>query len=149
MSWVLTVAGVAVLTVLCDIIIPDGKNRKYIKTVLGVVVTLVIVQPLIGLFNGEIELGASSGYTVEPQTKYLETFNSKKNEQLLSRLKLTLLNSDIDVEEIKLNSSDKSLRITVNGKRTSKKEKSLNDSVKMFFPDYKIKAVWVDNEQIT
>lgn len=149
MSWVLTVAGVSVLTVLCDIILPDGKTRKYIRTVLGVVVTLVIAQPLIGLFNGEIDIGFNSDYNVEPQTKYLEMFNEKKNEQLVSRLKFTLLNCGVDAESIKVSSSDKIVNITVNGKRTDKKEQNIKDSVKMFFPDYKLKSVWVDNEQTT
>lgn len=46
-QWVVTVAGIAILSVLCDIVLPDGDTRKYVKTVVGIVVTLVMLQPIV------------------------------------------------------------------------------------------------------
>ena len=68
-QWILSVAGVAVLSVLCEIILPSGKTKKYVKTVIGVVVTLALVQPLFSLFGN-----FSQGNVLEkvsPQRQYL------------------------------------------------------------------------------
>lgn len=43
-SAITTIVGIALLSVLCDVILPDGSTKKYIRTVTGVVVTLVVVK---------------------------------------------------------------------------------------------------------
>ena len=42
------------LTVLCDVILPVGQTKKYVKTVIGIVVTLVVVQPLLNFVGQDI-----------------------------------------------------------------------------------------------
>ena len=56
-QWVLSVAGIALLTVLCDVILPVGQTKKNIKTVIGIVETLVVVQPLLNFFGQDIPSG--------------------------------------------------------------------------------------------
>ena len=65
-QWVLSVAGIAILSVLADVILPIGQTKKYIKTVIGVVVSLVLVQPIISLAGGESDIFATST-EMEPQ----------------------------------------------------------------------------------
>lgn len=48
-QWALSVAGIAILSVLADVILPVGQTRKYVKTVIGVVVTAVLAQPVLSL----------------------------------------------------------------------------------------------------
>lgn len=50
-SAITTIVGIALLSVLCDIILPDGSTKKYIRTVVGVVVTLVVVNCILQLFK--------------------------------------------------------------------------------------------------
>lgn len=69
-QWILSVAGVAVLSVLCEIILPSGKTKKYVKTVIGVVVTLALVQPLFSLF-GNFSQGNVLEKEISPQRQYL------------------------------------------------------------------------------
>ena len=70
-QWVLSVAGIAILSVLADVILPAGQTKKYIKTVIGVVVTLVLVQPVFSLAAGGGGDLFDVGGAVEPQEQYI------------------------------------------------------------------------------
>ncbi len=69
-QWILGVAGVAVLSVLCEIILPSGQTKKYVKTVIGVVVTLALVQPLFSFF-GAFRQGDYTFEEISTQEQYL------------------------------------------------------------------------------
>jgi hypothetical protein len=45
-----------VLTVLLDIILPDGQTNKYIKGIFSVVVVMVIAAPVTGALNGGMNI---------------------------------------------------------------------------------------------
>lgn len=88
-QWVLSVAGIAILSVLADVILPVGQTRKYIKTVIGIVVTLVLVQPVFSLVGGG---GAftSTETDVQPQQQYISYVAETQSDgvdALLSELK--------------------------------------------------------------
>jgi hypothetical protein len=54
--WLASIVGIVALTLLIDIIIPEGDSNKYIKGVLAAVTTLVLVQPIPGILNGSIDV---------------------------------------------------------------------------------------------
>lgn len=55
-AWVMAIAGVCVLGVLVDLILPNGQTKKYIKGIFAFVVVLVVVSPLPSLFNKDFSL---------------------------------------------------------------------------------------------
>ncbi|MCM1290004.1 MAG: stage III sporulation protein AF [Corallococcus sp.] len=80
-QWVLSVAGIAILSVLADIVLPNGSSRKYVKTVIGIVVTLVVAQPVFSLFSGN---GFLADYRekksqLTPQQSYLDYVENCKD----------------------------------------------------------------------
>lgn len=87
-QWVLSVAGIAILSVLADVILPVGQTRKYIKTVIGIVVTLVLVQPLFSFAGGGGFFAEQAD--IQPQTQYIsyvEATQSEGVDSLVSELK--------------------------------------------------------------
>ena len=44
--WVLSIAGICVLSVLVELVLPEGQTRKYIKAIFSFFVIVVIVAPL-------------------------------------------------------------------------------------------------------
>ena len=50
-AWVLSIVGIVVLTLMVDIIIPEGKTGKYIKGVFAMLTVFVIAMPLPKIFN--------------------------------------------------------------------------------------------------
>ena len=45
-SWIISVCGIALLSVLVDVILPNGKTHKYVQTVVGVVLTFSLLLPI-------------------------------------------------------------------------------------------------------
>jgi hypothetical protein len=50
-SWALSIVGLAAITLLCDIIMPEGETAKYIKGIFSLFIVFVIVSPLPGLLR--------------------------------------------------------------------------------------------------
>lgn len=56
-AWVLSIVGIVILTLIVDIILPEGQTNKYIKSVFAVITVFVIALPIPSLFNGDIDIG--------------------------------------------------------------------------------------------
>lgn len=67
-KWVISVAGIAILSVLSDVVLPAGQTRKYVKTVVSVVVTVVLAQPLLTFASS----GKIAWENTVPQQHYLQ-----------------------------------------------------------------------------
>lgn len=50
-SWILSITGIVVLTLIVDILLPEGQTAKYIKSIFAVITVFVIVFPLPKLFS--------------------------------------------------------------------------------------------------
>ena len=50
-AWVLSVAGISMLAVLIDLILPTGQTKKYIKGVFALIVVVVVITPIFDLFK--------------------------------------------------------------------------------------------------
>ena len=55
-SWLLSIAGVILLSVLAELILPEGQMNKYTKVIFSFVVLLVIILPLPKLFGKDFNL---------------------------------------------------------------------------------------------
>ena len=67
-SYLLSVVGVVLLTVLIDLILPDGKINKYVKSVVAIVVVAVIISPVAKLVKSDFDfsnLFTNSSYQVD------------------------------------------------------------------------------------
>ena len=58
LTYIVSVAGVSVLTVLLDIILPEGNMNKYIKSVFSVLVIIVVVSPVVRVIRSDIDYDA-------------------------------------------------------------------------------------------
>lgn len=56
-GWILSIAGVTILSVLVDLIMPNGQTAKYIKNVFAFMMILVIISPLPSLLKGNFDIG--------------------------------------------------------------------------------------------
>ncbi|MCH5156943.1 MAG: stage III sporulation protein AF [Clostridiales bacterium] len=140
-QWVVTVAGIAILSVLCDVILPEGQTRKYVKTVFGVVVTLVIVQPVVGLFSGNDWSFVTDGGD-NLQQQYIESVNDRQNNNAAESVKLLLKYKDISVSKITVSNPNRTVTVQVEETYSKQYEDIVNVVVNSYFPDYEIIAIW-------
>ena len=141
-QWVVTVAGIAILSVLCDVILPEGQTRKYVKTVFGVVVTLVIVQPVIGLFNGDRWFSFNGGALDDVQEQYLESVGNRQNKNATDSVKLLLEYKGITVSDITVSDSEKCVTVHIGQTYSKECEDIVRVAVSSYFPDYEIVTIW-------
>ena len=141
-KWVVTVAGIAILSVLCDVILPEGQTRKYVKTVFGVVVSLVIIQPLIGLFSNGFELGSAGSDGISPQTQYLESVANRKNDYAIHTVWKLLDSKGLNVKNIQLIRGEDILTLEFDADYDLKKNSVVEEVVKAYFPTVKIVTIW-------
>ena len=55
-GWILAVAGICVLGVLVDLVLPNGQTKKYIKGIFAFFVVLVIISPLPSILGKEFSI---------------------------------------------------------------------------------------------
>lgn len=103
-SWLLSIAGVILLSVLAELILPEGQMNKYTKVIFSFVVLLVIILPLPKLFGKDFNLEKFFNYGENTlQEDYLYQINLDK---------LTSLNEDI-AEELEV-SGLKNVVVSIN-----------------------------------
>lgn len=144
-GWVITVAGIAILAVLCDVIMPDGQTRKYIKTVIGVIVTLVMLQPIVNFVGGgaAVDLGWSQGdYDVELQQSYLEMSDQKRLEREISALTETLNARGISVAEIDVDRKNKTVVLQTASAYSESNKSIVYGLLEIYFDNYEIIIKW-------
>jgi stage III sporulation protein AF len=77
-AWVLSIAGVITLTVLLDILLPEGQMNKYVKGICSIVTIFVVVSPLPSLVSRDYGANLSDfgdGTTViETDERFLNGF---------------------------------------------------------------------------
>lgn len=137
-QWVVTVAGIAILSVLCDVILPEGQTRKYVRTVFGIVVTLVIVQPIVGLLDGDFDLWNTETET-EVQQQYLAGVEDRQNAEVARSVQTLLLNNGVSPVEVRV--CDGKIALTLSRKESSK-ENTVKSVMASHFSRYELSIVW-------
>lgn len=140
-QWVLTVAGIAILSVLCDIILPEGQTRKYVKTVFGVVVTLVIVLPIVNLFNENFTFSSVTESQPTVQQQYLDSIDGRLQREKEQSLKSVLQANGIDVVSVSLDGGCATVRIK--GSPSAETEKKVIAVVGIIMYDCEAITEWV------
>ena len=83
-TWVISLLGISVITLICDVILPQGETTKYIKTVISVIVVCSIVFPLVNVVT-DFDIGNLLS-TSQPiyQQSYLDYVKVEKQTSLES-----------------------------------------------------------------
>ncbi|MBR5151930.1 MAG: stage III sporulation protein AF [Clostridia bacterium] len=54
-DWAMTMATILILSSMCEVLLPDGGFRKYVRLSLGIMMVISLVSPLLGHGNSEWE----------------------------------------------------------------------------------------------
>ncbi|MCH5165749.1 MAG: stage III sporulation protein AF [Clostridiales bacterium] len=85
-AWGLTILGLAVVTTVAEMLLPQGKTKKVIRSVTATVAVLVIVTPLPSLFKSGFNFDFEKD-AVQIDDKYLEYTEKLKSELYCSAAK--------------------------------------------------------------
>lgn len=91
------------ISVIIEIILPEGNNKKYAKVIIGIYILYVIVSPVLELFDGKVDFEFFSDY--KTQETYTNVDNKIKDIYILGieeNIKNELLNMGLDVENVQV-----------------------------------------------
>ena len=143
-SWAQGIILAVIIATIIEIILPEGKNKKYVKTVIGVYILFTIIYPLINKFtktniNTLIENTTKQMSTYQENNslkidtdKYIEsTYKKKIEEDIRNRaneknVNITSLNVYIETEDENRYGMLNSLVMKVEKNETSKKNNDVN-----------------------
>lgn len=77
-AWIISVCGIAFLAILCDVIVPDGSTKKYVRSVIGVVVSLTMLLPVANLALDKPVINFSGETSIAPQQQYLQSLETQQ-----------------------------------------------------------------------
>lgn len=105
-SWILSIAGIVIVSVLVELVMPEGQMNKYIKSVFSFIIVLVIILPLPKILNKEINLSSQIAYEeIKIQDNYIYNVNLSK---------ISTLTKDINNDLIKQGYNNINLSISAN-----------------------------------
>ena len=143
-SWAQGIILAVIIATIIEIILPEGKNKKYVKTVIGIYILFTIIYPLINKLtktniNTLIENTTKQMSTYQENNslkidtdKYIESTYKKKIEEDIRKraneknLNITSLNVYIETEDENRYGMLNSLVMKVEKKETSKKNNDVN-----------------------
>ena len=112
-SWVLSIIGVVLISVIVEMILPKGSVSKFIKSVLAIFIVFVIVSPIATIKDSNYFDKIFNLNAIEIDVNYVKTINEQKVTEYQKNI-TTILNEsgflnisvNIDAEidkEIKIN----------------------------------------------
>lgn len=113
-GWAQSIILAVIIVTILEMILPEGKNKKYIKIVMGVYVTFTIVSPIISKVAGnDFEIDISK-YEDILNANAIESTNSIEsiNNQSIENLYLNTIKTDIKSEIEKEGYQTKDIKIT-------------------------------------
>lgn len=101
-SWIISVCGIALLTVVCDVILPDGSTKKYVKTVIGIVVAFTMLLPTTSFWKNLPHSDKYLTVGVATQQQFIDGISNQKQLARVQRVKnvvdeLNLTNCSVDM----------------------------------------------------
>ena len=140
-EWVVTVCAIAILSVMCDVILPEGQTRKYVRTVFGIIVTLVMIKPVLSFISPVLNTDADYS-EIKVQQSYIDSVTRKKNEAAVNSVKNRLEANGVDVRDVQLADNGESVTVYLNVSRTEQAENAVQSIVSAYFPKMKIITYW-------
>lgn len=83
-SWIMSIAGIICISVIVELILPEGQMNRYIKGIFSFIVLLVIIMPIPKLVGTNINFDKifSSESNIEVDEDYLYQLNLDKLNKL-------------------------------------------------------------------
>ncbi len=157
-GWIMSIAGVICLSVIVELILPNGQMNRYIKGIFSFIIILVIIMPVPKLFNMKLDLSnVFSSEEIYIQEDYLYQLNLNKiislKEGAEDKLKekgyegcVVSISADIFAQKIDI----KSVSVDISSLRITEKAPHKNildakrDIQKIILEMIKVKEVYFD-----
>ena len=87
-AWLVSIVGIVFLSVIVDVITPEGKTNAFIKCVFSIFVLDVMISPIVKIFNKDFQIEYSE---IKLQETYLESLTGRNIEYLENELQQKII----------------------------------------------------------
>lgn len=102
-SWVLSIIGVCFLSVLVDLMLPDGKTNSLIKKVVSYIIVAIVIMPIINLVNNKNQIQDVFSYSeIQIQDNYIYNINQSKLDSIKQNIENDLQDGGILGAEVSI-----------------------------------------------
>ena len=106
-SWAQGIILAVIIATIIEIVLPEGKNKKYVKTVIGIYILFTIIYPLINKFT---KLNINK--LIENTTKQMSTYQENNSLKIDTDKYIESTYKKKIEEDIKNKANEKNLNIT-------------------------------------
>ena len=106
-SWAQGIILAVIIATIIEIILPEGKNKKYVKTVIGIYILFTIIYPLINKFTK-----TNINTLLENTTKQMSTYQENNSLKIDTDKYIESTYKKKIEEDIKKRANEKNLNIT-------------------------------------
>lgn len=92
-SWILSICGISVISLLAEIVLPNGKTNKLIKSVLALVSVSIIIYPLKIIDFNNLNFNSILNNAIVIDTEFVENRNNEKIIAFEKEIELNLSNN--------------------------------------------------------
>lgn len=81
-TWLVSIAGIVALSVLLDIIVPEGETNKYIKGIFSLITIFVIISPVVAFVSQDMSFDdfiGNDGVNIEIDNTFINNANQDIN----------------------------------------------------------------------
>jgi len=105
-SWVLSIAGICFVSVVLDLMLPDGKTNSHIKNIVSYAIILVVVIPLPNLLNKNFSASdIFEKMEINIQEDYIYNINQSKLDALCKQIEEELTEKGILGVEVSISAN--------------------------------------------
>ena len=144
-SWAKGIILAIIIATIIEIILPEGNNKKYIKTIIGIYILFVMISPFVSSnkvninsivqeTTTKIEEYKTEDLTLETSKYIEETYRNKIEEDIREKVKtkgynIISLNLNIEIENEELYGEVKSINIHVSKIQNTEEENNTENTI--------------------
>lgn len=98
-SWLLSIVGVVFLSILFDLIYPNGKTNAFCKSIFGIIAIFIIISPILKIDIDNIDINSSTTNAL------VENINKSKENSIKLKIEAHLKNCGINGVIVRIESN--------------------------------------------
>lgn len=102
-SWIISITCICVLSILIDLILPEGKINAHIKVIFAFLIMLVIISPIPQIISGKtIDISSLYSDKIVLQDNYIYQINRDKLDKIENNIQDELTKNGIEGVVVKI-----------------------------------------------
>lgn len=115
-TWAQRIIIVVIICTIIEMILPEGKNKKYIKIVMGIYVVFTIISPIIAKINNKEKIDLEKYLDVNVSNETIETSATMDTNKYIEEVYKEKLKEDVKEKLLNINYETKNVNLEIETK---------------------------------